>query len=156
MSKIAVIRISGKNDLKKEIKDTFKMLRAYKKNNCVVLENTPSNLGMVNRLKDHITWGEIDQETFKLLLEKRAKLVTKKITINDFIKQKLNTDLNTFTKDFFESKRKLKDIPGMKLFFGLHPPIKGYERKGTKLPFSLGGVLGYRKDKINDLIKRML
>ena len=156
MSKLAVIRISGKTHLNKKIKDTFNMMRLYKKNNCVILENTLSNAGMVNKLKDYVTWGELDEETFKMLIKKRAKVAGIKKDVEAIIKEKLNTDLNTVAKEFFESKRKLKDIPGMKLFFGLNPPIKGYERKGTKMPFSLGGALGYRKEKINDLIKRML
>jgi len=41
-------------------------------------------------------------------------------------------------------------------FFALHPPKGGFEKKGTKMPFKLGGAYGYRKEKINDLIKRML
>jgi len=44
----------------------------------------------------------------------------------------------------------------MKLFFKLCPPVHGFERKGIKKPFSMGGVLGYRKEKINELIKRMV
>jgi large subunit ribosomal protein L30 len=40
--------------------------------------------------------------------------------------------------------------------FHLNPPRKGYGRKGVKVPFVNGGALGYRKDKINDLIQRML
>jgi large subunit ribosomal protein L30 len=40
--------------------------------------------------------------------------------------------------------------------FALSPPRKGYERKGTKVHFNAGGALGNRKDKINDLIKRMV
>ena len=38
----------------------------------------------------------------------------------------------------------------------LHPPRKGYGRKGIKVPFKVGGGLGYRGEKINDLIMRML
>jgi large subunit ribosomal protein L30 len=41
-------------------------------------------------------------------------------------------------------------------YYTLHPPIKGFERKGIKMPFTRGGAHGYRKDKINDLIMRML
>lgn len=41
-------------------------------------------------------------------------------------------------------------------YFALHPPKGGFEKKGTKMPFKLGGVYGYRREKINDLIKRML
>lgn len=40
--------------------------------------------------------------------------------------------------------------------FKLNPPRKGYGRKGVKMPFKLGGALGDRKDKINDLIMRMV
>ena len=38
----------------------------------------------------------------------------------------------------------------------LHPPRGGFERKGIKTPFVSGGALGDRKEKINDLIKRMI
>ena len=40
--------------------------------------------------------------------------------------------------------------------YALHPPRKGYGRKGVKIPFVQGGAYGDRKEKINDLIKRML
>ncbi len=38
----------------------------------------------------------------------------------------------------------------------LGPPRKGYGRKGIKLPFSLKGAYGDRKEKINDLLTRMM
>lgn len=41
-------------------------------------------------------------------------------------------------------------------FCRLNSPRKGYGRKGVKMPFSRGGALGNRKEKINDLIKRMI
>jgi large subunit ribosomal protein L30 len=40
--------------------------------------------------------------------------------------------------------------------FRLSPPRGGFERKGIKTPFTMGGALGNRKEKINDLIKRMI
>ena len=39
--------------------------------------------------------------------------------------------------------------------FRLHPPKKGWERKGIKKPYNSGGALGYRGVEINSLIKRM-
>ena len=53
-------------------------------------------------------------------------------------------------------KKELNDIPGLKRFFRLKPPEKGFEKKGIKKQYSLGGVLGYRKGKINELIRKML
>ena len=43
-----------------------------------------------------------------------------------------------------------------KSYFRLNSPRKGFGRKGIKKPFSVGGALGDRKEKINDLIRRML
>jgi large subunit ribosomal protein L30 len=40
--------------------------------------------------------------------------------------------------------------------YTLNPPRKGYGRKGIKMPFSKGGALGDRKEKINDLLMRMI
>ena len=46
--------------------------------------------------------------------------------------------------------------PTAKKFYSLHPPRGGFEIKGIKKPFHLKGALGNRKEKMNDLIKKML
>jgi large subunit ribosomal protein L30 len=126
-TKIAIVRIRGNAKLKKSIKDSLNMLRLYRKNYCVVYEATPSIAGMVNKVKDYVTWGEINEETLKLLKEKRGEK----------------------TKD-----KKGKEVS--KPYFRLAPPRKGFARKGIKIPFNIGGALGNRKEKINELIKRMI
>jgi len=126
-SKIAIVRVRGNVNLKKSIKDTLKMLRLYRKNYCAVYNATPAISGMLQKIKDYATWGEIDDETLKLLKEKREEKTKNK-----------------------EGKVVVKP------FFRLAPPRKGFARKGIKMPFNLGGALGYRKEKINDLIKRMI
>ena len=40
--------------------------------------------------------------------------------------------------------------------FALCPPRKGYGRKGVKVDFAIGGALGNRGEKINDLLLRMM
>lgn len=154
--RIAVVRIRGSIGIKQPIESTMKMLRLYKKNNCVIISNTDNYVGMLRKVKDYVTWGEIDDKTFRLLLEKRGRLARKESLTENYLKEKLKLDYDGFVKDFFSFRKELGDIPGFKLFFKLHPPEGGFERKGVKVPFSLGGVLGYRKDKINDLIKRMI
>lgn len=154
--RIAVIRIHGCMKLRKEIKDTLSIMRLYKKHTCVVVPNSPNYIGMISKVKDFVTWGEIGPETFRKLLEKRGKLPGKKPLTEDYLKSKTKLTFDKFTEEFFAFKKELKDVPGLKQFFKLSPPVKGFERKGTKKPFSLGGVLGYRKEKINELIERML
>ena len=121
-----------------------------------MVPNAKPYLGMIAKVKDFITWGEIDKETFKLLLEKRGRLPNKQQLTENYVKEKLNFTMVQFAENIFNFKNNLKDLPGLKLFFKLSPPRGGFERKGTKHPYSMGGALGYRKEKISDLIKKMI
>ena len=142
MSKIAVIRVRGSVGLSRKIKDTFSLLRLYRKNFCVVVEDNPSYKGMVDKVKDFVTYGEINDETYKELVEKRGEEYKGR---EKDTKGKINY-------------KKFALIEGKKLkpFFRLSPPRKGFGRKGIKVSFKAHGALGYRADKINELIKRMI
>jgi large subunit ribosomal protein L30 len=138
---IAVIRIKGNVGLKKDIAETLDRLRLRKKYSCVVLKDDIRVIGMVNKIKDFVAYGEINDETFRELIEKRGRLINKKKKVD-------------FKKIFDEIKegKKYQDL-NLKPYFSLHPARGGIK---TKLSFSQGGVLGNNKEKINDLIKRML
>nr|MBA4404927.1 50S ribosomal protein L30 [Nanoarchaeum sp.] len=153
---IAIIRIAGQQGLNHKLITTFKLLNLYKKNSCVVVPNTEVFIGMINTIKDKATWGEIDEKTLALLIQKRGRIAGNKPLTNEYIKEKTKLDFDKFVNEIYNNKLKIKDVPGMKPFFRLLPPVKGFERKGTKKPFSLGGALGYRKEKINALVQRML
>ena len=154
--KIAVLQIRGGFNVNPNHKQSLNLLRLRKKNSCVVLDNTPSYTGVLVNLKDYITWGEIDQETFKILLEKRGRMAGNKKLTEEYLKEKVKMNYEQFTKNFLEGKIKLKDVPGMKQYFRLTPPRGGFERNGIKKQFSMGGALGYRKNDINNLIRKML
>ena len=142
MSKIAVIRVRGPVNLRKDVKDTLKLLRLYRKNFCIVVEGNPSFIGMVNKVKDYVTFGEIDDSTYKDLVGKRSE---------------------EFKGREEDSKGKIKyngfivvDGKKIKPFFRLSPPKGGFGRKGIKVSFKAHGALGNRGEKINDLLKRMI
>ena len=138
--KLAVIRIRGITGIEKSIKDTLNMLCIYHNNYCVVVDS--KMLGMIKKVKDYVTWGEIDDETYKLLVEKRGEEYKGRITDK---KKKIN-----YKKFIVINNKKYKR------YFRLSPPRGGFERKGIKVPFTKSGALGYRKEKINDLIKKMV
>ena len=156
MTKLAVIRLKGNIGLQRPVKDTFKLLRLYKVNYCAVLPKSANTIGMLNRIKDFATWGEIDEETFKALLTERGRLPANKPLTAEYVKDKAEISLEEFTTLFLEEKKTLKDIPGLKPFFRLKPPTGGFERKGVKRPYAQGGSAGYRRENINELIKKML
>lgn len=65
------------------------------------------------------------------------------------------TTFGTIDEETFSLLKEKRGVKGKK-YFRLHPPRGGFERKGIKTPFTMGGALGDRKEKINDLIRRML
>ncbi len=72
MKNIALIRIKGEVGLRKDIAETLNRLRLRKKYSCIVLENpTKEQLGMITKVRDFIAFGEINEEMYKKLKEKR-------------------------------------------------------------------------------------
>ena len=135
--RIAAIRLRGMHDVNPDTRETLKSLRLLRCNYCVVLHDTPSTRGMLQRAKDRITWGSIDDATYALLVSKRGEPYSGR------------------TEGYHE--RKFIEVQGKRIkpFFRLNPPTGGFERKGIKTPKSIGGALGARKD-INELIRRMV
>ena len=121
------VLIRGRINLRDEVKHTLDMLKLFRSNYCIIIPNNAVNKGMLTKVKDYVTFGELDPETEKVLQEKRAE---KGID------------------------HKGKEIT--KPFFRLHPPRGGFERKGIKKSFTVGGALGYRGAKINKLIQKMI
>ncbi len=151
---IAAIRIRGRTGIKKGIADTLDMLKLTRINHAVLIEENPSYNGMLQKAKDYITWGEVDEGTVAQLISKRGKLPGNIKVTEDYIKE--NTDYSSveeLSKAVVDSGAKLEDS-GVKPVFRLHPPRKGYE--DIKKTFTESGSLGYRGDKIGDLIKKMI
>ncbi len=151
----AIIRVRGIVNVNPDIKRTLELLRLTKVNHCTLLEENEVYKGMLQKVKDYTTWGEIDKETLPKLIGSRGMLVGDKQITEEYIKSA--TSHNTFEKlsqAILDNKFKYKEIPDVKPLFRLSPPKKGYE--GIKRSFRNGGALGYRGKEINKLIGRMI
>jgi large subunit ribosomal protein L30 len=122
MTKIAIIRIRGTDDVNGRIEATMRMLKLHMKHVCSIYPKTDTLMGMLEKCKDYVTYGELDEETHKLLIDKRPVMKDGKV----------------------------------QNYFHLHPPRGGFEKRGIKAPYTMKGALGYRKEKINALIKKMM
>lgn len=151
---ITIIKIRGSVKVKRPIVDTLLKLRLSENNHCTVFKDSKVLQGMLFKVKDYITYGVINKETLKTLIAKRGRLVGDKRITDEFLKENKLT-MDKLVDLFIEDPKKVYSL-GMKTVFRLSPPSKGFERKGIKTPFSLGGALGDRKDKINDLLKKMM
>ncbi len=156
-SKLAIVRIRGRVHVRGGIEDTLRMLNLTRKNHCVLLDKTPVNQGMIHKINDYITWGELSEKTLVKMLSERGRLAgNEKLSDENINKASKHKTIKDFAKTLLEGKSKISDVAGLKPVFRLKPPEKGFERGGIKKSFPVGGALGYRGEKINDLIERML
>ncbi|MEO2152192.1 MAG: 50S ribosomal protein L30 [Thermococcus sp.] len=155
MAKLALIRLRSGIRARGEVRDTLAMLRLHRINHLVIVDDTPSYRGMIQKVKDYITWGEIDKETLVKLLRKRGRLVGNKPITDEYVQEKLGMTIEEFAEKVINGEMKLRDLPNIKPVFRLHPP-RGGLKGSKKRSFKEGGALGYRGEKINELIERML
>ena len=123
--RFVVVRVRGLVRVDGEIAKTLTLMGLHRKNYATIVEE--KDLGMIKKVKDFVTYGEIDSETEKLLISKRGE-------------QKVDREGKTVAKRFFR----------------LMPPRKGFGRRGIKTAFTRSGALGYRGAAINDLVTRMI
>ncbi|KAA0008333.1 MAG: 50S ribosomal protein L30 [Thermoplasmata archaeon] len=151
----AVIRVRGTVNVRHDIKKTLQMLRLHRVNHCVIVEENETFKGMLQKVKDYITWGELDKDTLVELIKKRGRLIGDKPVDDEYIKNSTPyKSVEEFAEAILDGKIRYRDLPDIKPVFRLSPPRKGYE--GIKRAYSVGGALGYRGKDINDLIKRMM
>lgn len=139
----AVIRLRGSVGLKDEIEDTLNMLRLHRKMHCVLIKDTGSMKGMLQKSRNWITWGEIDDDTLRLMITKRGR------------KSKNDRLTDPEVDDVFKKAKENEKIPeGIDPVFRLSPPSRGF-KKSIKQHYP-DGELGYRGKEINELLKRMI
>jgi large subunit ribosomal protein L30 len=152
MTMYAIVRLRGSVKTKPDIKDTLKMLRLHRINHCVVVPDSPHYRGMIQKVKDYVAWGEIDEDALASMLEMRGRLNGNKRLTDQFIKEKTSYGtIKEFASAVSRGAASLKDA-GIKPVFRLHPPRKGH--RGTKKTVKEGGELGYH-ESISDLIWKM-
>lgn len=155
MSKLAVVRVRGGVDARKKVRDTLRMLNLTRPNHCVILEDTPDRIGMLQKAKEMVTWGPINSEVLGELLRERGELTGGDSVADDVIDELTSYgSIEEFSEAVCEGKAGLDEVVGLKAVFRLRPPKKGYE--STHRSFHHGGALGDRGEEINDLILRMV
>jgi len=150
---MAVLRLRGRVTIRGEIEDTLKLLRLHKKNHAILMSNEPSKLGMIKKIKDYATWGEVTLESVERLLKKRGRTKGNMRLNDNYVKEKLGyKSISELAKAIYNLETNLQNL-GLKPVFRLHPPKGGF-RGPVKKAYPTGQV-GYRGEDINELIEKM-
>ncbi|MBW3583143.1 MAG: 50S ribosomal protein L30 [Euryarchaeota archaeon] len=166
MSGILVVRLRSDIHVRTDMSDTMKLLNLTRVNHATIIPDNDVNRGMIQKIKDWVTYGPVSKETAARLVAERAETqgggrVTDAILAD-------NSDFKSvdeFAAALAEGRAKLgirKLVEGSKTrktwvvkpVLRLNPPKKGHE--GIKHSFRSGGALGDRGDAIAGLVERMV
>lgn len=151
----AVIRVRGVPGVNRDIEHTMDLLGLNRVNHCVIVPEDASTKGMLQKIKDYCTWGEVDAETLAAMIRARGRVAGDGPVTDEYLSQVSEfATVEDMAKAMIENDYRMRDVQGAKPVFRLHPPVKGYE--GNKRSYQNGGALGYRGADINALINRML
>jgi large subunit ribosomal protein L30 len=149
----AVVRLRGRVNVPKNIKDTLKLLSLNRVNQCVLVPENPVYEGMIRKVKDWVAWGRVSEEMIEILLEKRGRIREDERLSDGWIRENTSyRSIRELAEAVSRGEVKLKEL-GVKPF-RLHPPRKGLGKKGKKHTFSEGGALG-KWEKIDELLWKM-
>jgi len=151
---IAVVKVRGAIRAQREAKETLDMLHLTRTNHAVLIDNRPAVMGMLKRVQNYVTWGEVSKETVAMLLQKRGRLAGDKKLTDEYAEKIGYKSIGELAEAVASCKVEHRKLPDMQPVFKLHPPTKGFKGK-TKKSYGAGGETGYRGEGINELVKRM-
>ncbi|MBI2545342.1 MAG: 50S ribosomal protein L30 [Candidatus Aenigmarchaeota archaeon] len=152
---LAVVRIKGIVGMSHHVKDTLKMLRLDTTNSCSIIPETKIYRGMIQVIKDHVTFGEVDKETVTKLLEKRLRMTSNNKRVDEKSLKSL-TGFNSYSEladMLLQGTVKLNSFKGIQPNFRLTPPSKGFKSVNEHYP---RGDIGNRGKEIKTLIESMI
>ena len=160
---IIIIRICGQWErIPKEIQLILAKLHLKELNNAIILFYNKENFKVVKLIESYITWGYINKYTIEDLLRKRGSVTTGSDEPNDLDNVNIENALGKFgivciediifelTKETENAKHVLNYLG----YFKLEKNDEGFDK--ANISFEKGGNQGFRGDKINALLKKMI
>ncbi|MBT4059149.1 MAG: 50S ribosomal protein L30 [Euryarchaeota archaeon] len=152
-----VIRARSNIGVERSIKQTMAHLNLTRVNHAVLIHENDVNAGMLQKAKDYVTWGQVDESTIATLIAERGRLMGDKPVTDAIVKAETDfKNIKEFAASIAAGEASTKSINDMKPVFRLHPPRGSKGWGGIKRHFTVGGALGYRGEAITDLAGRMI
>jgi large subunit ribosomal protein L30 len=133
----AAVMLKGTVKITRSIADALEKLRLSAPNSCVIVPADDTHRGMLKKVAEFVTWGEIGEEALGRLIGKRGEASAK--------------DAKSIAKKALKEGGLRK--AGFSPVFRLSPPKGGL--RTIRLPKPRGDA-GYRGEDINRLLDRML
>ena len=157
-SYVLAIRLKGEFGTPRPIQSVLDTIRLRRKFNAVLLEKTPSTIGMLRKAKDYVTWGEASQDDIVSLLRERGEFQSGGTVTDEVIRERFGEkSVQDLVAALVGGKISLRALSqkGLSPVFRLRPPSGGFEGS-TKRGYGSRGELGKREVGFSNLLNRMV
>lgn len=154
---LLAVRLRGTASDAPDVLKTMESLMLLRPFQARLVEDTPSNVGMLRSVKALVAWGEVSPEVLAGVLVKRGERDGTDGLDESFVRLLGKNGFDELAKAVVAGEVGVRDLykAGLKPRFRFHPPRGGFKRS-LRRAASDGGELGYRGADINLLVKRMI
>src|SRR2546429_4419793 len=154
---ILAVRLRGTASDNPDVQRTMESLKLERTFQARLLDNTPSNLGMLRSAKVLVAWGEVSPDLLGRVLEKRGEGDGADGLDDGFLRLLGKASFDDLAKAVVAGETSLHEMlrGGLKVPFRFHPPRGGVKRSLRRAGTDGGGA-GYPGAGIHSLAKRMI
>ncbi len=155
---LLAIRLKGEFGTPYSLGTALTTLHLKGKFNAVLVENKPESIGMLRKVKDYVTWGDVSTNDLAMLFRERGEFSGGAPMTDETVKKKFGeATIQDLASALAKGRVNLRTLRqgGLNPVFRLHPPSGGFE--GTiKRTYTSRGELGNRGPAIVALLNRMV
>ncbi len=160
---IIIIRICGQWErIPKEIQLILAKFHLKELNNAIILFYNMENFKMVKLIESYVTWGYINKYLIEDLLRKRGSVTLGNNEPNELDNVAIENSLGRLgivciediIFELTKETKNAKDVLNYLGYFKLEKNDDGFDK--ANISFEKGGAQGFRGDKINELLKKMI
>ena len=155
---LLAIRLMGEFGTPWTLGTALTSLHLRRKFNAILVENKPESIGMLRKVKDYVTWGDVGTNEVAILFRERGELSGGAPMTDETVKKRFGeASVQDLASALIKGRINLRTLwqAGLNPVFRLHPPSGGFQ--GTiKRPYNSRGELGNRGPAIAGLLTRMV
>lgn len=160
---IIILRIVGMNErISKKITNVLKEFKLLKLFSASIVDYTSEIFEKIQLINSYVTWGFVNKKTVNSLVIKKGSVLENKV-LKELNNQDIESNLGKhdilciedIVYELSAALSKNRKIVMNYLGFFLLSPCEELKDNALK-PYYIGGNTGYRGDKINDLVNKMI
>jgi len=154
LTQLLVIRLRGTVNMYHDVAASLQRLGLLRRYAATIVPSTDDYIGLLRKAAAFVAWSEVDQGVIASILKARGELQGGKRIDADWLKARGFKDIDDLAAKVVDGSVNLRHLEGLKPFFRLHPPLKGFKRSTIK-HYRAGGMLS-ENPELPKLVERMI